>query len=1397
MSKFIRGIGVFTVFLSLAAGLWAVDSPEWGADAAPDLYAPNLAGQGGFSTSAGGAPASAINPAQGGDAQRIVFDIGFLGLYGLGDEKNSGVAIEAGMLYPTRYGVFGGSLQYIDSPFDSFPIKRSFGGNLNAAKEIYPGMSVGAGLNWGFGSNWLWTLAGDLGFRWNVGKVGHHENFFDNFTWAFVMRGLGVSWTPTWLTPMAGLSVDLLRIYGKDGKNDPFAIIGAADMSFPSLLSFKEINFIFKAGLKFEIAEIVNVSMSWPGGSGVNARELAKDRSGLFTPIPSVGIGVDIALPSSGNRIAGGQLPADGDLAIDLAFKPLYKGVTAIGAGATWKVGIADKKPPSIIIDYPEMMNLATASESHDLYLPDHDPAVHAPMYFSPNNDGKADYLEFPITITDERYVESWVWEITDEDGEVVRTFRNKELRPETQGFRNFFARLFAIKTQVEVPPTLRWDGIAESGELAPDGRYFFTITATDDSGNTAVSDTYVAVLKNAPPEISITPIEEAQRVFGPGGTGGRSTITLTPTGSFEDAWESGIYDSSGEIVRTFEAERGNPSPRIWDGRGDNGAIVRDGVYTYRIGTTDRAQNSAYAAMGNIVINTIRPSVSVFIADPWFSPNGDGIKDTVIMALNVPSQEGVIGWSMQIRDRQGNVRRTIAGGPEGGVGAVWNTATGIVPVPERLEFDGMDDSRKILEEGEFIGELSVSYLNGFTATALSPSFFLDVTAPAAAVVSEYTAFSPNYGGVQSEMLIRQEGTRELLWIGEIRRANGEPGERPVRSFRFSGIPPFELKWDGQGESGTFAADGEYVYELYSTDQAGNTGRSNLLRFRLSTADTPVMITTDHRAFAPAGNSPRTSVNMVPQIQVRDGVVSYKIEVLNSAGNAVRTFEGRGLPAASVSWNGRSDDNALAPEGMYTARLSLRYEQGNQPIATSLPFEVDNTPPAGTASAPYTAFAPGSRRSTLPLNVATEANDEWEAAITAANGTKVRTWNWTGKAPELSWDGRDAAGNFAADGTYQFVLASADAAGNTARYSIPGIALDKRVPQVILTASATGIAPKPNQSTDLVRFGIICPLQDGIESWRLELKEPGGDILKRFDSSPPAANGRVAPPPASIGWNGLSEGGGIREGTFTPALTVSYLKGDLVVAEAAPILVNVTGPRLTMSHRPEYFSPDNDGVDDELFISLRAVSPSPIATWSVEIREPEPPYLLFYRVTGRGSPTETIRWDGRSNRGELVQAATDYPVKFSATDNLGNSSEIESKIGVDVLVIRDGDRLKIQVPSIVFRENAADFNGIPEDRVTNNRRVIRRIAEILNKFRDYKIVVEGHANPVLLTAREEQEELQPLSERRAQAVMNMLIEFGVARSRLSFIGMGGKRTVVQHADRDNWWKNRRVEFILVK
>ena len=1324
-----------------------------GANTAQDLYSPGTAGHGGFTTSRGGASAGALNPAAEGDAQRIIFDIGYLGLPAFGRDSGYGLgAINLGAIFPTKYAVFGGSLHFLRSPFKSFPVETSFGGNFNAAKEIYPGMNLGLGLNIGYNTVNAFTISGDLGFRYNMGDLGPLENF----TWAFTARSLGKSMIPPMLTPAAGVSFDFLRLKGAEGKADPLRLSVAADLMAPTFQ-----NLAAKLGLSILVADMVKVS----AGTQFNLKE-SLDGKGP-SPIPSIGVGVIRKLRSGGSRIIGGTLPTDGELDVNLAAKPLYDGIWAMGGGVTWTVGMADKNPPVIKVDYSEV------------------------QWISPNNDGKSDYLEIPVTITDAKHIVEWVFEIKDEWARPVRVYRNKELRPETQGMRNIIQRITAVNAGVEVPSVMRWDGIMDSGELAPDGTYFFTISAKDENENASSVGPFEVNVRCTPPYIDIVPFDGEMNIFSPGGGGGRDTLTITQSGSREDLWEGGIYDALGVIAKTISFIDKEPGTIVWDGTDDSGSIVPDGVYNYRIGATDKAQNSAEASLENILVNTIRPIVGLTIADAYFSPNDDGTKDNMIFNLSVPVREGISNWELQIKNFSGEVLRRY---------------TGTSNIPARLEFDGRDNMRRLLPEDMYSATLLVSYRNGYNSTANSPTFSLDITPPWASVRiddSDYgtgvlPVFSPNNTGIKDEIILIHDGSNELSWVGEVRRS-GERIGNSVRTFRFSGTPPRRHSWNGITNAGALAPDGTYTYTLFGTDPAGNIGRSNSVDFELNTKETPVFITTDLRAFSPNGDGVKDAINIIPQLQERDGINTWRIDVLNAAtgtGSVIRSFEGRGAPPTAVSWDGRTGSGSIAPDGTYEAKVDIEYRSGNRPTALSPAFGLRTVPPQGEASAPYTLFAPNGNgnRDTLPIYVRTEGDDEWSAVISGGGSSEIRSWNWTGRpaSSNIIWDGKDFAGNIVPDGTYTFTLSSTDEAGNSTRKSINDIRVDARIPRIFLTASANAIAPKVNQA-EAMRFNVMATPSDGVDFWKLELRDENNLPVRTL----PAVSGGRGSLPSSIPWNGADERGGIREGRYTPVLTVNYTKGDVVNASAPSVLVDTSGPILNFRSQPQYFSPDNDGVDDELFIYLTARDVSPIAEWSLEIRETEGTRQLFYRISGRGNPSERIIWDGRSNRGELVQGAMDYEYTYSAVDALGNASSTKGTITTDVLVIRDGDMLRIQIPSITFRANYADFIGIPKERLDNNIRVLRRVAEILNKFRDYRITVEGHANPVLGTAREETETLMPLSLARARFVIEQLGGLGVNRNRLSPTGRGGSINVASPQDQDNSWKNRRVEFLLNK
>lgn len=991
--------------------------------------------------------------------------------------------------------------------------------------------------------------------------------------------------------------------------------------------------------------------------------------------------------------------------------------------------------------------------------------------YISPNSDGIQDGLVFPLSITDKRYITEWTFVVTDEAGTIVRTIGNKEKRPEKLTFSGFWQQLFKPKQGVEVPSEIIWNGTLDSGEIAPDGIYRYYVTATDDNGNTSKSPLYTVVVDSTHPELVVQPKTGDSLVFSPDGDGNKDTFSVRQSGSVEDLWTGRFTDSAGNTVRTFTWPNSAPPDFEWDGKTDAGAVAPDGVYGYVVSATDRAGNSVSGRINNIIIDTVRPSINITIDTNYFSPNGDGTKDVVRLTPSLPVTAGLVNWQINVLNSAKTVVRSYGGTDK----------------PGALTFDGRDESGRLLPEGDYQAEFKVWYVNGHQPRSLSPVFTLDVTPPSVQLRLSSTIFSPDGDGQLDTITIYQTASAEQVWTGRILNSEG----KAVKTWIFANQPPASLVWDGLTDSGTLAPDGMYTYNLSATDRAGNTGTAETPIFELNTGTTELILTASKTAFSPVVAGQNT-ITFTPVVKTTSRVTEYVFTITAADGKTVKTLRGTTLPR-TFDWNGLDNDNARVSDGTYTAKLETVSQNGSRSSASSNSFIVDSVAPTAEVSLPYTVFSPNAdgSKDTLPITIKTSREDLWTAQILDSAQKPVRSYSWNGEASPITWNGTDEAGNPVPDGVYSFVIQSKDAAGNSALTRVTGITVDSRVPKAYITASESAFSPNGDGVKDTQKISLITSIPDGITSWSVTVKLVGSDaVVRRWDQKD---NSSV---PAVINWDGKNTSGNVVEGTMYATFDIEYLKGDKVSVSTPAFISSVTPPALTVKTAPQYFSPDNDGVDDDLFISLSASSAVPFTGWSFEINDPQNG-SSFWKTGGTSTITERIIWDGRSNKGELVQSATDYPYTFTVTDSLGMSSTVKGLIAIDVLVIKVGDVLKIQVPSIIFRENAADFNTLAPEVVEKNNFVLKRIAGILNKFKDYKVTIEGHANNISGTEREELEELIPLSQQRADAIKSMLVKLGVDGNRLTTVGVGGRQPVAARSDRTNWWKNRRVEFILNK
>ncbi len=1011
--------------------------------------------------------------------------------------------------------------------------------------------------------------------------------------------------------------------------------------------------------------------------------------------------------------------------------------------------------------------------------------APSGPVYISPNNDGVQDELIIPLSIQDTRYISEWALVIEDGTGNIVRTVGNKVALPESLTFRSFFQRLFSPKQGVVIPESVTWNGILDSGEVAPDGTYSYYVRASDDNGNESRTSSYEVIVDNTEPTVTIEQPSAAEKIFG---GSNKAEFSITQTGSQEDLWTGQVLDSTGAVVRTFSWRNSIPRNIEWDGKDNNNVAVSEGAYTYRITSTDRAgNNNESAQITNIIYDAIPRAVNMMVQGSPFSPNGDGVKDTINILPSMSTSSGLLNWEIDIKDSRDRTVFTFDGTDE---------------PPQSIAFDGKSSNGAVLADGNYKLSFTALFSNGQEST-INRNITVDNTKPVAGVRTDRTIFSPDGDGRLDSITIFQEGSREKAWTGTIINEANEV----VKQWEFGEEPPESVEWNGVTDDGQIV-DGFYKYVLASTDLAGNVREEQTTAIELNTGTTEVILTVSPDAFSPNSDGTKDTITFSPIIRTNTGVSEYELLILDAEGKTVRTFtEQRSLPRA-IDWNGLTDEGARALDGMYSASLYTLSNNGSETRVVTQSFELDTEYPTVTLSAPYTLFSPNgdNNKDSLTLDITSSEENLWTATITAdENNEIVKTMSWNGLAQSFAWDGTDEAGNTALDGSYTFAITSTDRAGNTVAAELGNIEIDNREATAYITISNEAFSPNNDDFLDNQTFTIRTSITEGVDSWAFTIVNTStGTIVQEWD------NTDQPDVPATITWDGISSSGIIAEGSFTANLNLSYTKGDTVSVTSSPFISTITAPMLLVQTAPEYFSPDNDGSDDDMFIRLQGQSIVPFSSWSFEIQDPQN-NRPFWTTTGKTSITERIIWDGRSNTGELVQSAMDYPYVFTVTDSVGMTSTVEGVIPIDVLVIRIGDVLKMQVPSIIFRSDNADFVGRSEDParglsqsvIDNNERVLRRIAEILNKFRDYNVTIEGHANNLSGTEEEETSTengnipLVPLSEARAEYVKQVLISYGISESRLSTVGMGGRVPIAALSDRDNWWKNRRVEFILDK
>ncbi len=1023
------------------------------------------------------------------------------------------------------------------------------------------------------------------------------------------------------------------------------------------------------------------------------------------------------------------------------------------------------------------------------------------PKYISPNNDGVQDELEIPLQISDKRYVQGWSLVIMNEQKEVVRVIENKVSMPEKIGFKSFFKQIVTPKQGVPIPEKIIWNGAMTNGETAPDGKYFYYVTATDDNGNEGKTKEYEVVVDTLAPQVELAQISD--KIFG---EGAKSSLKIRQDGSVEDKWTGTIKNVEGEVVKTIYWENDKPSDFNWNGTNQENNQVLDGVYNYSITATDKAGNTSLpASITNIIYSAEKPSTNIFIeGSKYFSPNTESSINSVTFDLIIPLPEEKTGnklveWNVFIQDSSSKTVRTFNSAKDGEI------------PPTKIVFDGLDDNSNLLPDGEYQAFVTAKYLNGFEPAKISsPKIILDTEAPSVQILASDKVFGAGAKDtVEFSVVIKpSKGSPVPNWIGQIKSVDDG---KIVKSFDLGEYPSNKIVWNGINDEEKIAEKGKYELVLFATDLAGNVGGGKSSDYVVfDTTESQLLLAMNEKAFSPNADKVKDKIDFTPVTQTTE-LDSYKFTINDSNGTKIYSKEGKNKLPSSFSWDGKGLDGVICEDGSYSAQLSIIALNGSTAAAATQPFELDTKYPSLQAQIPWSYFSPDGDKNQdiLPVSITSCSNENlWTAEIQNDKKQIVSKYSWSGTTTGFEWDGTNESGNISKDGKYAVLISCTDDAGNKFSTELQNIKLDNRETKLYLTADYEGISPNDDGVLDVQVFEIKTSVKEDLLSWKFDVrKEDGTSVFSLTEKDRENL-------PSQIKWNGASAEGVALEGTFTGTLEIAYKKGNRVSAVSSPFICTAIAPNISVKTAPKYFSPDNDGVADDLFIQLACSSMGEIKDWSFEIKDPK--NKTFWKTSGKNQITERIIWDGLSNvqkdsrgKAERVQSATDYPYEFTVRDNLGMTSVVKGIIPVDVLVIREGNVLKMAVPSIIFLADEAEFQAVSEklsqEQVNKNIQILNRIAEILKKFPDYSVTIQGHANRLsdnideetIDNPREWGRALGPLSKERADAIKVYLVKKGVSASSLNTEGMGGTRPVVNPKDSDNNWKNRRVEFILQK
>lgn len=367
--------------------------------------------------------------------------------------------------------------------------------------------------------------------------------------------------------------------------------------------------------------------------------------------------------------------------------------------------------------------------------------------------------------------------------------------------------------------------------------------------------------------------VDDGAGTFSPDGNGVGDTLPISIRLSEKAAWSLKIADGGGSALASAS---GNSDTAALTWAPAPGSVP-DGTYTWSLSATDAYGNGPLEAQGTLTVDLDAPTLTVAgdAAPRLFTPNGDGVADTVSLAVSSSEAGSALA---SVRDAGGAVVASL-GAPIAGRAATltWNgTASSGAPAPD----------------GVYTLSLTVRDLAGNASDAQERQVVVDRTLASASLSK--ALFFPQDGDSLAPTVafgFTLNGPASVDWA--IVNSAGAV-VRTIKAGESLVAGRYGFTWNGRDNAGRYVARGWYRAQVTATD--------GLATLRLSSAS----VLADAFRFAVSDTTPGRGQRIT--------VTVYSAEGLRSAPRL--TVVQPRIAAWSVSM-------VRVSSGVYRATITLR------------------------------------------------------------------------------------------------------------------------------------------------------------------------------------------------------------------------------------------------------------------------------------------------------------------------------------------------------------------------------------------------------------------------------------------------------------------------------------------